>query len=195
MRYLSIDLETTGRYAEWCQILEIGAVLDDTSWPEVIDDGLFGGRPWLHGYVVHERVVGEPYALMMNADAIKRIARREDYQQYKFWTPEEAACELMDFVVVNFPTGKVTAAGKNFNGFDRLFLRQLPEMSDFLERRFHHRAFDPALLYFREGDQELPGLQQCLLRAGIQNKVMHTACEDAYQVIQSIRAGIFKGEK
>ena len=35
MKYVSIDLECTGLDEESCQIIEIGAVIDDSLYPEI----------------------------------------------------------------------------------------------------------------------------------------------------------------
>lgn len=194
MKYLSVDLETTGLDPTFCQILEIGAVIDDTSWSDKLSNwknGLaFGGRPFFHCYVIHEKMVGTPFALTMNAKIIERIAKSKDFPQFKFFYPNRAMAAFSDFIAENFPQHKfkkVTVAGKNFSSFDRSFLAQMPESKDVLDR-FHHRVLDPVSLYFEGEDTELPNLETCLKRAGIGGEVTHNACDDAWQVIQVLRA-------
>lgn len=199
MRYLSVDLETTGLDPSFCQILEIGAVVDDTDWPDLIessddnyDNYRYGGRPSFHCYVVHEKIVGTAFALAMNAQIIERIAHSKEFPNYNFFTPIEAMEAFGDFIAEHFPQKdykKVTVAGKNFASFDRNFLARMPD-SDLILNRFHHRTMDPAILYFEDEDTELPNLQTCLDRAEIYGDVLHHACDDAYQVIQVIRAGL-----
>jgi oligoribonuclease (3'-5' exoribonuclease) len=193
MKYLSIDLETTGLDPSYCQVLEIGAIVDDTNWPDVLNNTpkhrSFGGRPFFHTYVVHERIVGTAYALMMNAGIIEKIAKQKDHKSFTFLTPKEAMAALLNFIAEHFPQKdykKVTVAGKNFASFDRNFLSQMPH-ADLVLNRFHHRVFDPAGMYFEPGDTELPNLEKCLKRAGIGGEVTHNACEDAYKVVQVIR--------
>ena len=75
MPYVSIDIETTGLDPETCQILEVGAVFDD--WTKAIGD-----LPKFHCYVIHKQIVGQPYALALNADTLRRIANpQEDRRQ------------------------------------------------------------------------------------------------------------------
>jgi DNA polymerase III epsilon subunit-like protein len=196
VKYLSVDLETTGLDPSYCQILEIGAVVDDMAWPDKLPNwknGLaFGGRPFFHAYLVNEVITGSAYALMMNAAIIEKIAKRKDYKSFNFYTPEEAVEKFLDFVYEHFPSNsykKVTVAGKNFSSFDRNFLVKLPNSGELMSR-FHHRVFDPGSMYFGSEDTELPNLETCLKRAGIGGEVTHNACEDAYQVIQVIRAWV-----
>jgi oligoribonuclease len=193
VRYLSIDLETTGLDPSFCQILEIGAVVDDTKWLDKLKDAKthqsFGGRPFFHAYLVNERITGTVYALMMNAGIIEKIAKRSDHKSFNFYSPAEAVEKFLDFVYEHFPSKdykKVTVAGKNFSSFDRNFLAQLPDSGELLSR-FHHRVLDPASLYFYGEDTELPNLDLCLKRAGVPGEVTHNACEDAWQVIQVLR--------
>lgn len=194
MKYVSIDLETTGLDPSYCQILEIGAVVDDnTEWPDRLSHAkthqAFGGRPFFHCYVLHEQIVGTPFALAMNAEIIKKIAKPKDYGAFKFLNPEQAMSMFSDFIAEHFPQKdfkKATVAGKNFSSFDRNFLARMPYGKMILDR-FHHRVFDPGSMYFEPQDSELPNLETCLKRAGIGGEVTHNACEDAWQVIQVIR--------
>ena len=68
MRYVSIDIETTGLDPETCQILEIGAVWDD--WTKPIDE-----LPVYHRLVVHKEYRGSAYALALNADSAEALVR------------------------------------------------------------------------------------------------------------------------
>ena len=68
MPYVSIDIETTGLDPETCQILEIGAVLDD--WTKPIDE-----LPVYHRLVYHKEYRGSAYALAMNANLLEASVR------------------------------------------------------------------------------------------------------------------------
>lgn len=68
MKYVSIDIETTGLDPENCQVLSIGAVIEDTNNQVPIED-----LPSFHVAILRQRIEGEPYALNMNRDLIQDI--------------------------------------------------------------------------------------------------------------------------
>jgi len=70
MKYISIDLETTGLDPDNCQVLSIGAVIEDTNDIKPLAD-----LPTFHGVVLPNRIEGDPYALNMNKDLIELIVR------------------------------------------------------------------------------------------------------------------------
>lgn len=72
MKYVSMDLETTGLDPMRCQILECGALIADTS-------GNIYAK--LHLYVHNKTVYGEPYALTTNAHILDKIeeARKQPF--------------------------------------------------------------------------------------------------------------------
>lgn len=164
--YVSIDLETTGLCPVTCQIIEVGAIKSNDL------DNPF------HCYVIHDRYVGEPFALSMHGRIFKRIAVKE--RGYKYLTPREVVFHLWDWL----GDKPVTAAGKNFNSFDLPFLRQLPDWRPF----FKHRVIDPGNLYWEpelDGDR-LPDMPTCMARAGMTGVVGHTALEDAEIVLELV---------
>lgn len=79
MKYVSIDLETTGLNPERHSILTFSAILEDTS--EKLE---FEKCPKLNIYIIRGEVTGSPFALNMNAKLLASIAR---YQTLK--TAEE----------------------------------------------------------------------------------------------------------
>ena len=70
MKYISIDIETTGLNPEYCQVLEVGAIIDDFSKCQPIDQ-----LPRFQVYLMHDRIVGEPYALSMHSAIFERMSR------------------------------------------------------------------------------------------------------------------------
>ncbi len=68
MKYLSIDIETTGLNPEKHQVLSIGVIVEDTTKKLP-----FSEIPKFHCAIVHEEVVGSLFALNMNRDLIKTI--------------------------------------------------------------------------------------------------------------------------
>ena len=196
MRFVSIDIETTGLIPTKHMILEIGAVIGDFVTP--VDQFSTFRR-----VICRELIVGHPYALDMNAALIKEIAHRsvggyvdscrQAYRDMKLWLLREG------FPVTADQRVKFTAAGKNFAGFDLPFLRgeigEVGEVSWDAEFVVKHRVFDPGSLYFRHGDDVIPDLATCMKRAGIEGVVTHTAIDDALNVVKVLRAFYGSPEK
>lgn len=71
MKYVSIDIETTGLNPETCEILSIGAIVEDTNKKLSFDE-----IPKFHCAIKkasRDIVSGEIYALNMNRDLIEKI--------------------------------------------------------------------------------------------------------------------------
>lgn len=192
-KYVSVDIETTGLNSEKCQILEVGAVIED--WKTPIDQ-----LPKFHCFVLHrEGIRGEPYALQLNSEILRFIADYKKHRNVDFFHPDEVVHRLTAFLQRYFGSEKVTFAGKNFGSFDLQFLRRLPGFDvhmDSIARSY--RYIDPAMLYWNPeiDGNEIPNLQKCVERAGFTNQVRnrminvlkeHRAIDDAKTVIQIIR--------
>jgi len=123
MSYVSIDIETTGLDPETCQTLEIGAVFDN--WTLPLDK-----LPRFHCYVVHKQIVGQPFALALNADILRKLANPQKTED--FLPPSEVADAMATWLGrCGWDVSKVvTPAGKNFASFDRQFLKRLPNFEN-----------------------------------------------------------------
>jgi DNA polymerase III epsilon subunit-like protein len=75
MKYISIDVETTGLEKDRYQILSIGAILEDTEKKLSFDE-----IPKFHAAILHNEITGSPYALNMNKGIIEAIVQ---YQEAK----------------------------------------------------------------------------------------------------------------
>jgi DNA polymerase III epsilon subunit-like protein len=181
LRYVSIDIETTGLDPETCQILEIGAVWDD--WTKPIDE-----LPVYHRLVYHKEYRGSAYALAMNANLLRHLSG----QQEPWWRdPEQVADDFAAWLKGCGWDGQaaLTPAGKNFASFDRQFLKRLPRFEQAV--KLSHRTLDPAILYWQPSkDDKLPDSKTCYERAGLDGKVAHNAVEDALAVVRLVRMGI-----
>lgn len=70
MKYISIDLETTGLNPEKHQILSFSGILEDTS--KILD---YDDIPKFNIYVLSEDITGSHFAINMNQEIIERISK------------------------------------------------------------------------------------------------------------------------
>ena len=107
MKYVSCDIETTGLDESRCQILQIGAVVEDTKNILPIDE-----LPTFNCVVIHEELTGSPFALRMNAKLIALIAQWLDADEatrkevskasgLDFFIPHEVAEQFHYFLQAN----------------------------------------------------------------------------------------------
>lgn len=181
MKYVSIDIETTGLNPEIDQVLEIAAVIEDTEHSHIPVEEL----PATVLPVQHERVQGSPFAMHMNAELLYHISQGVGYRA------DQIRDYLDDFLRDNgwkwSAMSPIIAAGKNFAAFDLQFLRRLPG-----DWWFHHRFLDPMAYFIRwDSDTVPPPTNVCMLRAGFKENdlVYHRALNDARYVISLMRAG------
>jgi len=187
LKYVSVDIETTGLDERDCDIIEIGAVYDDLGDPKLVSQ-----LERFHCYVLPPNgrtYTGEPYALSMHAEIFRRIALLEP--GYSYATPEQAV-EAFARWLLTLPErarlkNKVAIAGKNYGIFDNAFLKLLPEWRERVGKLYHHNVIDPGSMYLRIDDGKPPNTATCLERAGVSTVVPHTAVEDAENVVRLIR--------
>lgn len=204
MRFISLDIETTGLNPEQDQVLEVGAIAVDTktkpsSWPT------------FHVVINHKRIHGDIYAINLNARLFEIL---KDYQSDPKDTkipviqPEEFLDKFLMFVKNAGWKEKnghftVTLAGKNVMNFDVPFLQEhmnkycytnftkIADTDTGDPIRFRKRAIDPALLYVNFlTDENLPAMIDCKKRAFLPEVVTHNALEDAWDVVYLILAKI-----
>lgn len=190
MKYVAIDVETSGLDRSEDQILEFAAVftvLGDNRLPT-------NALPTFHIYVNPGRIRGSAFALAMNAKAIENIrdgncVRIEDLACRLYdWLHDRS--DLVDWGYDNIssniqPRATLNIAGKNYASFDDYFVKRVPHWNRYFNTG--HRVGDPMNLYLRARDTSFPNLQTCLERAGIDRTVKHTAAADAYDVIDLFR--------
>ena len=193
MIYISMDLETSGLDAENCQILEVGAVLEDTNNILPLED-----LPTYHAYIKHPRgnISGNIFALNLNASIIEKLKNEKKYKdKYNYIKVEDLADDFLAWCKIqgleiketngNFHT-TITVAGKNFAGFDRKFLDKVPDFSKKI--RMRQRVLDPAILFTRwHEDDAPPPLDECNARIDHNVPVQHTAVEDSIDVVRLLR--------
>jgi oligoribonuclease len=197
MKYISIDIETTGLDPETCQILQIGLVIEDTNDPSPIED-----LPKLNIIVEHQVYSGQATAISMNSKLFKILGglqnlNKEERLEYKklhnifpVGTVSKAIhAWLLNNWIETTDTGAISinAAGKNFATFDKLFLEKLPSWSSNIQIK--QRVIDPAILLTDWlYDKSMPNLGTCMNRCKLDGEVTHDAVQDAIDVIRVIRS-------
>ena len=196
MKYISIDLETTGLDPQTCQILQIGAIIEDTNDVKPISE-----LPTFNCVIEHPHYTGSAYAFNMNMNLIEIIAgmekipreERGDYRKkHNILTPQMVATAFANWAAFNGCEVDgdrviINAAGKNFAAFDKVWLETLiPTWNTKVKIR--NRIIDPAVLVTDwKNDQSLPGLGKCKERIGLENHVTHDGLDDAIDVVEVIR--------
>ena len=178
MRYVAIDIETTGLNPERCQVIELAAVVE-TDWHTPVEQ-----LPTFHRFVnPGDEIRGEAYALWMNANILLQTKDAADLHGNLI--------DLGAFVREFFGERSVTIAGKNFGAFDYRFLSR-NEGWRFV--RHKHRFIDVGNLYWNPAtDVDLPALKECQIRAGVPHREEHRAVDDCRAVIECVRAWHKKG--
>ena len=201
MRYISIDIETTGLSQEEHQIIEFGAIIEDSSNPLSYEDSKKYRRIVL---ARDGKYIFSAYAAMINADLIKTIAMIEKTGKSDFLSSDKNLTNtalyldelIPDFKQWLYVNGfkenergvmEVVAAGKNFASFDRSFIHVIPEFETY-GLRFHHRSIDPSTPYIDWSNDNIPpSMDECKIRAGLEKGIKHEALADAWDVIQILR--------
>ena len=168
MKYVSVDLETTGLDPKTCQVLEIGAVAQELGGKEL-------GR--YHMILKYDELRGSPFAFNLNIRLLKAMLDGEGSPPEYAW--DDFYEWLQQFKSDSRGAHRIIAAGKNFVGFDLPFIKQA---SPRVATQFFRRVLDPAILYMRIDDVLPPSLSTCLERCALVSKVTHNAVEDAAQV-------------
>lgn len=179
MLICAIDLETSGLNPEAHQILQIGAVVLDTSDLSTPTRA----RQSFNCYVNHPVIVGSAFALAMNHKILAALAAGGTINDAPVFSQDRAieAFEawLADQVGVSQNGFQCTFAGKNVASFDMQFLKAAG-----FRGGANHRTIDPALAFIDWAtDITPPGVEACLKRAGLQKTVAHDALEDARDVV------------
>lgn len=202
MRYLSIDIETTGLNPDNCDILQFAAVIDDFKNPKPLAD-----LPKFEAIILKkDGYQGHPYALSMHSNLFRKIdtAIKKKFEVcpetgVRFLAIEQLPQALEVFLLSNgyeqSSSGKfyINVAGKNFGQFDLPFLNA--KVKNWGSIKFLNRVIDPAMLYFDlEKDISLPDMKTCIERAGFNEEVTHTALEDAILVIKLLRKKLLEGQ-
>lgn len=186
MKYISVDIETTGLDSEKHTIVQFGAVLEDTENILPLEE-----LPRFECLLNHPEYVGTPYALGMHAELFKELANPTGktfiFEFYEVAEKFQDWLKSCGFELDEKNRITINVAGKNFGTFDKLFIEKLPNWNKKIKIR--QRIIDPSILYWDPiKDETLPSLEECKKRAGLSHTtVLHTAVEDALDVIEILR--------
>jgi len=187
MKYISIDIETTGLDPDKDQILEVAMIEDDLSEQKPLDL-----LRKLHVLVLHPRYNVDDFILNLHTQngLFADLARAKAIMKDKcvLYNADTIFCEINTLYSVLLPwlkEPKYNVAGKNVSGFDIPFLTRIcPAFA----KKFRRRTIDTAILYYQKGDDSLPDLSECKKRSGLADIcVAHRAMGDAWDVVQLIR--------
>lgn len=214
MKYISIDIETSGLDSDKHQILSFAAIIEDTKLKLPLNE-----IPKFSCIIKHNELIGSVFGLNMNKKIISLMNDHNESKNdesktllevtsgYKFVDESSLAQEFYRFLAkhnflnrrgedmseiqhINFSGATspivITVAGKNFGTFDKLFLEKLPWWKKLIFIR--QRIIDPGVLFVDWiEDDALPSLTECKKRADIGGEVTHDALEDAWDVIELLR--------
>jgi len=186
MRYVSLDLETSGPHPQRHQVLELAAVIEDSRRPLPLAE-----LPAFRRVVRHPEYVGTAGALALNARLLVELADKTPNPE--LCTPDELLPQLREFLVLHgFRPDRngcvaVTMAGKNVASYDLGFLKELPGYGTLV--RAEPAMLDPAAFYLNwRKDSRLPTMSTCKARARFDDReVAHEALADALDVVRLLR--------
>ena len=169
--YLSLDIETTGLDRQRVHVLQLAAVYDNGK--SLKDLPTFN-------QVIRWPVItyGEEYAMHLNRHLFDQAFRQENV-----FSLGEVRENFKAFLNRVQPQGRITAAGKNVDGFDMPILRN--PTNGFTLSRINRRVLDPGSMFTEEFDHipTLNELNQFLNR----KEVSHDALDDCWDVVHAIR--------
>lgn len=186
MKFISIDTETTGIDKEKCQVIEIGAIIEDTS--NILP---YEQLPKFECIVEWPEYTGSAFAINLNKrifDILSKSNNEDVRKEHNIVKHYEVAEKFRKFLNENGFKDKepINVAGKNFARFDWDFLYKLPRWSSNIQ--FSQRVIDPAILCVDwKTDLRMPNSNECKERSGLGDFVSHKAIEDAWDVIQVLR--------
>ena len=107
MKYVSVDIETTGLDREKHQVLSVGAIIEDSNLKLPYEE-----LPKFHGIILREELVGSPFAISVNKELIEMMcAYKEGNDEVKkimtqrygkiFFTEDEIIPEFYRFLFRN----------------------------------------------------------------------------------------------
>lgn len=191
MKYVSIDLETTGTDPNAHDIIEFAAVIDEIGSDKPIEK-----LPVFHRFIRKESsYICEAKAIVINQRVFEKLASDDDEETIVI---EDLMYAFGNFlcnhgITANkYGTTIINVAGKNFGTFDYQFLKAKIPDNQWNNISMRHRFIDPSVLYLEPGDNCLPDILKCTERMEQETREKitwshHSAVDDALQIVRLIR--------
>ena len=180
MKYVSLDLETTGVLEQDPDnILQISMIVEDTKNIKPLEE-----LPHFTALINRRTFSGESYALSLNSWIFDILSGRVDNPGYLVLDEREWVSKAVSFLNKHFDPddGKIVFAGKNVGMFDAQFMPMR------LKKRISHRILDPGPMFVDwDKDDKPPGLGLVKERVGLESEVTHDAYDDALDIIKVLR--------
>jgi len=197
---------------EEISLLEFGAIIEDTNNPLSKDDIPKYNRIIRHdkysGGAFAINMNARIFEILAHRSAFKRDGLKEYDEYHGIIELNELAKDFFEFLFKHLGEAKgkdeferewslaagkihqaplsITPAGKNFDSFDKQFIKLIPHWERFI--KFGQRTIDPTTSYVDwYNDIVPPGLGDCLQRAGIIKQVTHEAVEDCWDTLEVLR--------
>jgi len=193
MKYVSIDIETTGTNPIAHDIIEFAAVIDEIGSQKQLDK-----LPIFHKFIKKPSpYICDAEAIIMHQRIFEKLSSKDEDEDTIFI--EDLMYSFGNFLENNgissnkYGTTIINVAGKNFGVFDYQFLKEKIPANQWNNISFRHRFIDPSILYHEDEDNCLPDLKTCVQRMhreiGGSNFEWknHNAVDDAIQIVRLIR--------
>jgi oligoribonuclease len=200
MKFISVDIETTGLNPEECNIVELAAIAIDTDKPLTFDS-----CPKMRVLVKprHGLMAMNPFIANMHRELWPQFSSTKQFEQDKGKYPiifEENVILALNAFGKSLGPDKMTFAGKNFASFDLPFIIEAGrhakgngcEGPEKLHCR--HRSLDPGSMYVIGSDSECPNTETCLERARLKPTKAHTALGDAWDIARLVYLDLSLGK-
>lgn len=188
MKYISVDIETTSLDPKYGNVIQFGAIIEDSKNLLSYED-----CPKFEVLVEHSIYIGQPFPLAMHQKIFQELAKQPKDRTCEVVAVDDLAERFALWLVLNGlakNTDKpinIIVAGKNFSSFDWRFLRRVAYWEKYIQ--ISHRILDPSILYWDPiKDSRVPNMEECKKRAEFESTiVVHTALADAWDVIELLR--------
>jgi len=191
MRYVSIGIKTTGNNPETCQVVEVGAIIDDLQAINFNHTRTFRFRFDRNIYS------GEPHVLVQLKDFFETIhSAFNDLDNDSYIGGEDFFTEYFERWLYRYDLDpqSFTVTGLNFVNYVDPFLENLKGVG--IDIQWDKQILDPGTLFAKSNDSFIPDISQCMMRANLHIKDIpynpDNALFDAYIACALVRSALCK---
>jgi len=184
MKYLTIDIVTTGDDIFKNQIIEIGAVIDDLSKPIPIDE-----IPKFHYYIDNHMINGTPDKLLSLHKQLIIISEKKD--KYPIINSSEVIDFfhnwLIDNSVILSQCPMYTLAIDGHKKINFLYRDLLNTKCDF-KKDYYYDIFNPMILFCDPKNQKIPTVNETLLETkNYKKRKNNNILDNVYDIVRLMR--------